>query len=66
MRNTHQHSTILQSKILHYDENHKGRAKRLGGDDSIALSEEQILYYANLNGNENVKGNYELWYHGIS
>lgn len=58
MRNSHQHSALPQTQSMQYDEsNHQSRAKGLSNDDDVAISDEQILYFANINGNDNVKGN---------
>lgn len=57
MRNGHQHSALPQTQSIQYDEsNHQSRAKGLSNDDDVAISDEQILYFANINGNDNVKG----------
>lgn len=56
MKNIRQHSQIAQSKALQYDETHRNRAKGLLNDDDISISAEQILYFTNINVNENVKG----------
>lgn len=62
IENIESHSLLPQQKPQQYDEQRHSNSKVLATDVDIAISDgtsnEQILYFSNLNGNENVKGNF--------